>query len=367
MAQPPGERLHIDALEQLLVSNEQWLMRRILGYAQDLGYTKYTSTLEEAWRLSVHGLSESLLESVRCNNGDLDIRCEADLSADPAVAFGMAEARNHRVRGIPFGMFLALMKYYAQSYQDLCATLRDDAQAMACSRMVARFFDRVEIAFSTEWAGLGEQEAVRELQDRNRATTDEKVRYLTVFEALNVPVVLVDESGMLENINEAAARAFGISSVSGSAYYSHVAVGEPFGPLDAEVQSFLGTDMVEREFERTLQTSGGERVYVVRMKRMTEYSGAHHGATIALHDITDRKRVQDAALQSRAQYRALFENSVDAYAQHVAVRDADGAITDYAFAEVNPAFEELFGMSAAEVVGKLSTELWPPGNALCLD
>jgi hypothetical protein len=54
-----------DALSDLLASSEDDLMGRILEYAGRHGYTKYTSTLEEAWRLSVSGLSGALIEALR--------------------------------------------------------------------------------------------------------------------------------------------------------------------------------------------------------------------------------------------------------------------------------------------------------------
>lgn len=172
MAEPANRvySVDVDAFEQFFRSREQWLMARILGYANDLGYTKYASTLQEAWRLSIRGLTDSLVEAARASGCRLDIRCEEDISGDPAVIFGVQEARLHRSRGIPFEMFLALMKYYGQAFVDACETLPDPVEARAYRVAVVRFFDRVEIGFSTEWAGLGEQAAISEMQDRNRAT-----------------------------------------------------------------------------------------------------------------------------------------------------------------------------------------------------
>lgn len=339
-------------------------MQRILGYAQEFGYTRYTSALEEPWRLSVHGLVDSLLAAARKSDCDLDIRCEEDISEDPAVEFGVHEARQHRTRGVPFEMFLALMNYYERAFLDLCETVEDATEAKSYSLVVQKYFDRLKIGFSKEWAGLGASAAVVELQERNRSATDEKVRYLTIFESLNVPVILLDENGLIENINEAAAEAFGMGSVSGSAYYSHVDVGVPFAPLDAEIAAFLDDTAEARELERSLQTTSGPRFYIVRLKRMQDVSGTFRGITIALSDVTERKRVEDDVLQGRAEYRALFENMIDAVAQHVAVRDEAGVITDYRFAEVNPAFEVLFGLSHDDVLGKLIDEVWLPGNPL---
>lgn len=342
-------------------------MRRVLGYAQDLGYTKYTSTLEEAWRLSIRGLTGSMIEAVRTSDCNLDIRCEEDVCADPASAFGILEARQHRTRGIPFEMFLALMEYYEQAFVDLCDTLEDRAEANSCAHVVMRFFGRTRIAFASEWAQLGTDEAVKELQVQNRSTTDEKVRYLTIFESLNVPVILLDEHGLVENINESAARVFGMESISGSSYYSHVAVGEPFEPLRQEIAAFLKSSDTEHELSRVIETASGPRFNIVRLKRMQDVSGKFRGITVALNDVTERKLIEDEALQSRAQYRALFENMVDAVAQHQAVRDETGRVRDYRFVEVNPAFVELFGLRPDDLIGRGISEVWPPGHPLGVD
>ena len=50
---------------KLLVNNEDWLMGRILHYAKSYNYTKYTSTLQKAWRMSIRGISESLILLVK--------------------------------------------------------------------------------------------------------------------------------------------------------------------------------------------------------------------------------------------------------------------------------------------------------------
>lgn len=60
-----------------LRTNDVWLMERILHYAHLYDYTKYTSTLVSAWRLSIVGLNDSVeglllqnLESIELNPDD---------------------------------------------------------------------------------------------------------------------------------------------------------------------------------------------------------------------------------------------------------------------------------------------------------
>jgi hypothetical protein len=52
-------------LADLVSSHEDWLMHKVLDYAKENGYTRYTSTLAEAWRSSISGLSQSLLECLK--------------------------------------------------------------------------------------------------------------------------------------------------------------------------------------------------------------------------------------------------------------------------------------------------------------
>jgi hypothetical protein len=47
-------------LYKLVAEHKDWLMGRILGYAIQQEYSKYTSTLKEPWRLSNCGLSQPL-------------------------------------------------------------------------------------------------------------------------------------------------------------------------------------------------------------------------------------------------------------------------------------------------------------------
>jgi|GEM_PF-1897046 len=51
-------------LRNLIADSEDWLTNRVLGYARGHRYTDYTSTLVEAWRASISGLSAPLLASL---------------------------------------------------------------------------------------------------------------------------------------------------------------------------------------------------------------------------------------------------------------------------------------------------------------
>ncbi|MGE4485761.1 MAG: GGDEF domain-containing protein, partial [Oscillospiraceae bacterium] len=55
-------------LIQLILNSEDVLMEKVLTYAKEQNYVKYTSTLKEAWRMSISGLSDALVKSIRVSD-----------------------------------------------------------------------------------------------------------------------------------------------------------------------------------------------------------------------------------------------------------------------------------------------------------
>lgn len=94
-------------------------MDHILEYAISQGYAKYTSTLREAWRLSLTGLTKSLAIALDDLNYELELGPDQDFKSDAIAAFAIEEARRHRARGVRLEMFLGLLKYYRQSYHGM--------------------------------------------------------------------------------------------------------------------------------------------------------------------------------------------------------------------------------------------------------
>ena len=78
---PTGSR----TLSDLISQGESWLMSKILAYARERGYTKYTSTLIEAWRLSISGISSSLTAFLAEQGQDTELGPDEDYARDPAA------------------------------------------------------------------------------------------------------------------------------------------------------------------------------------------------------------------------------------------------------------------------------------------
>ena len=74
-----------------------------------------------------------------------------------------------------------------------------------------------------------------------------------------------------------------------------------------------------------------------------------HGVT---RDVTERKRAEE-------DYRTLFQNMLEGFALHELVADERGEPRDYRFLAVNPAFERMTGLTAADLLGRTAREVLP--------
>jgi PAS domain S-box-containing protein len=359
-------------LIDLLQSNEDRLIKRILWYAKEHGYTQYTSTLEEAWRLSITGLTSSLVEGI-LHYGDIPyFGADTKFDKDPLTSFGVMEAQKHRERGIPLHMFLGLLKYYKQSYIDLIK--KDVPREEDKSKYylyIERSFDRIEIAFCTEWTMTGLDQNIEWLQTANRTITNEKNVYLTIFESITSPVILFNEKNRIININTAAARLLAPNITRGS-YYRHSfahdsstlgndssmttgshrsCIGQPLEeifPWLADYSPFL-EQQSHNVSPPEIKTIIHDKIVYFELEcfRMLDVSEKLTGGILMLRDISSRKLVEDQLKE----YMAAIEGSKDMFA--VVDRNYIYRIANQSFlSNSNIGYNDVVGHKVEDVLGK---------------
>lgn len=285
-------------IQDLIIRREDWLMERILRYAVQYEYAQYTSTLKESWRMSISGLSESILEALKRRTFQMELGPEIDYIDDPVAAFGILEGQRHRERGIDIGMFLGLLRYYRQSYLDVLAESACEPDVIAWGRHgIERCFDRIEIGLCSEWIRGSDADRIRELQTANRRITNEKNKYLTLFESLANPVILLDRQNRIEQLNRAAAR---LLDASGNRYYSLPDSALPVGQPAEQALPWLADEL--RRFRREAAPScTGEKAcvrdsetrwYRFDFSHMLDISDKFTGTLIILTDETTQKETE---------------------------------------------------------------------------
>ena len=137
---------------QLIAEGEPLLIKRIMLYAEQIGYIDYTPASPDVWTKSIQGLSAGLIRALAESADIPELSPSSQSANDSITAFGVKQARAHRQRGIALEMFLGLMKYFRQSYHDLIdGSTLDSSLCRWAHAYVERYFDRIELGFISEW------------------------------------------------------------------------------------------------------------------------------------------------------------------------------------------------------------------------
>ncbi len=83
------------------------------------------------------------------------------------------------------------------------------------------------------------------------------------------------------------------------------------------------------------------------------------GAVMVFSDVTEAYAMQKAVREAEERFHLLFERMIGGAALHEIICDTSGKPVDYRFLEVNPAFEQLTGFKAADVLGRTVREVMP--------
>ena len=298
----------MEGLKQLIIEEEDWLIDRVIEYAKENDYAAYSSTLRKAWRASICGLSAPLHEALDNFSVMPKLVATHDYSKHPVAQFGIEQAKQHRMRGVTLGLFLGLMKYYRQAYVDLVIERTNNPKYISkYRRYIERFFDYVELGFCTEWSNESNNATLYEMQVKNRLLTNEKNKYLTIFESLHDPVFLLNDKGKIENFNQTARKLFVGDKDPGDKYY-----GEDISNtyLD-QVPHLLGRGGMH--FETQLKTLQGTRFFDVSIQSMLDISEKYQETILILKDISKYKEAKEQtelANKAKAAFLATMTHEI---------------------------------------------------------
>ena len=113
------------------------------------------------------------------------------------------------------------------------------------------------------------------------------------------------------------------------------------------------------EFRR-VDPKTGEIRWIARRGETLVLDGSDrlHYIGIAM-DITDRKKAEEAVVESEVRWRNLFEEMQEGFFVGEAVRDAAGRMVDFLITELNPAFEKQSGLNIRSSMGQSIRALVP--------
>lgn len=173
-----------------------------------------------------------------------------------------------------------------------------DTESSSEILFINRFFDRVELAFCSEWTRNSKEDLILNLQVSNRTITNEKNKYLTIFESIPTPAIILDNDNMIDNMNKGAMEFFKYTGIMGTSYYSGTRnekkVDQVIPWIAEEFNSFIQGYETEATIEKNLELSETEpRHVVIKFHRMLDVSEKYKGTVILFTDLTYRKQIED--------------------------------------------------------------------------
>ncbi|EKF85967.1 PAS domain S-box protein [Methanobacterium formicicum] len=109
-------------------------------------------------------------------------------------------------------------------------------------------------------------------------------------------------------------------------------------------------------FEITHVTKDGKRIPVEISNHLFHLQGQEVAIAVT-RDISERKKVENAVVESEKKYRTLFENMLEGFAYCKMLFNGEGQPCDWVYIDVNHAFYKLTGLKNIE--GKKVTEAIP--------
>jgi|LSQX01.1.fsa_nt_gb signal transduction histidine kinase len=290
----------MQALAELIRNNEDFILKRTLDYAGQHNYVKYTTTLAEARTVSIRGVSEALLTALNTYNEIPEINIDEDYSADHIASYGILQARRHRYRGVNLEMFLGLTIYYRQAYLDLVLEHNfPDTIKNKYLLFILRFFDHLKIAFIKEWTGESKEKLLEQLQMSNRNITNEKNKYLTLFESIPTPVIILNQDNLIDNLNYSAMEFLHGTALPGSDYYSknksRQQLEDVFPWLAEDLHKFTAGNNIRFKLEKEICIPGNSaKTLLISFMRMLDVSEKYKGTVIIFTDVTEIKQMEAA-------------------------------------------------------------------------
>ena len=207
----------------------------------------------------------------------------------------------------------------------------------------------------------------RDITERKRAEA-EHVLLTTAAEQAADAIIITDAEGRIQYINPAFTTMTGYSG------------NEAIGQNPRLLKSGTQNPEYYRELWKAIldgQTWHGQltnrrkdgTLYIEEMTitPVRDSSGVITNFIAVKHDVTERKRAEEALHESEQRYRLLFSEMGVGFALHELICDKDGKPADYRFLAVNTAFEELTGLRSDRITGKTVREVLPDLEPLWIE
>ncbi|CAM8658185.1 GGDEF domain [Comamonadaceae bacterium] len=184
-----------------------------------------------------------------------------------------------------------------------------------------------------------------ESQIKSAALASVNSEFESMYNTLDFPVLVFDTLLCLRRINGTAIRAYSLPATNVGQHISRLKLPDYLNDIGSTLQASCASTQ-----KALLERQHGDKTYQLQINPVLNMTASVQGVVLVVLDNTELVSAQQRIRESQEQLASIMAHSVSA----VSVKDSAGC---YEF--VNARFEDLMGLSAADVLGKTDQQIFP--------
>ena len=187
---------------------------------------------------------------------------------------------------------------------------------------------------------IGISEIAHDITERQRLQNEilaEKERWELTFNAVPDMIAIIDRHFRVIQVNKAMAERLGISTEEAVGLACHDVVHHTNAPIEFCPHRILIGDGKSHSADIHEENLNGD--FFLTVSPLRDPTGAVIGSVHILHDITKRKRMEEALRESEARYRSVIENIQDVFfrigRENTIIMASPSAMKVFGYASVN--------------------------------
>ena len=171
--------------------------------------------------------------------------------------------------------------------------------------------------------------------------------------------------GWIRKLDQALASGFAGLRLSGNTFWLEKKDWKSFADYEETINSIISGYKILALCTYCLDKCNSTEILDV--VRNHEFALIKQDGRWEVFESSSYKATKEALAESEAKFRQLFLSMQEGVSFHEIVYDSSGKAVDYRITDVNPIYETITGLSRAEAVGSLASELYGSGEAPYLD